>query len=72
MEIEKWYFKKKNIVLGFILVGPLTLPLVWFHPRMSRAAKVGITALSLALTWLSVILLDPLLKSLIQSTKTLF
>ena len=40
-----WYFRPINLVLTFLFVGPLMLPLIWWHPRMSRAWKIGLTLL---------------------------
>ncbi|MBE0536299.1 MAG: zinc ribbon domain-containing protein [Phycisphaerae bacterium] len=51
----KWYHSNGIIVLAMLSVGPLGLPLVWFHPRYSKAVKFGITigivALTVALSW---------------------
>ena len=39
-----WYYHPVSIaVLGFVVVGPLALPLVWLSPQMSRPAKVLMT-----------------------------
>ena len=46
----KWYFKPYLIVIAFLCVGPLALPMVWFHPRFSRGMKIGITAVVIILT----------------------
>ncbi|HOW36062.1 MAG TPA: hypothetical protein PL155_06590 [Candidatus Omnitrophota bacterium] len=35
----KWYFRKEFIVIGFLIVGPLILPLLWANPGISRIAK---------------------------------
>lgn len=35
----KWYFRKEFIVVGFLIVGPLILPLLWANPGISRTAK---------------------------------
>ncbi len=47
-----WYFRKTNIVIAFLCVGPLALPLIWWRPKTSPAWKIGLTVLVLALSWL--------------------
>jgi hypothetical protein len=46
-----WYFSNSTWVVGFLCVGPLVLPLIWFNPRFRPAAKVGITVVMLLITW---------------------
>jgi len=50
----KWYFRGTFIVILLACVGPLALPLIWWHPKLSRAWKIGLTVLVLLLTWLFV------------------
>jgi len=47
-----WYFRKAFIVLAFLSVGPLALPLIWWHPQISRAWKIGLTIAILVLSWI--------------------
>ncbi|OGW85297.1 MAG: hypothetical protein A3C35_05045 [Omnitrophica bacterium RIFCSPHIGHO2_02_FULL_46_11] len=47
----KWYFKTSFLVIAFLCVGPLILPLVWFHPNYSKKVKVIVTILMLVLTY---------------------
>ena len=42
-EKGKWYFSTSTIVVGFLCVGPLVLPLVWFNPRYSLQKKIIIS-----------------------------
>jgi len=44
-----WYYHPVSIlILGFLVVGPLALPLVWLSPQMGRKAKVAVaTAISI-------------------------
>ncbi len=51
-ESTKWYFRTSFIVLAVCTVGPLALPLIWWRPGMSRAWKIGLTVIILALSWL--------------------
>ena len=48
-----WYFRTWAIVLAIGSVGPLALPLVWWHPRLTLVWKIAITACALVLTWLA-------------------
>ena len=48
---QKWYFRTGNIVLVFLMVGPLALPLVWWRPKASRVWKIIVTIVILALSW---------------------
>jgi hypothetical protein len=61
---EKWYFRKVSLVLILGCIGPLGLPLIWWHPRLKPAWKVGLTVLILLITVLSIAVT-------IQSTKLL-
>ena len=46
-----WYFRKSVIILALLSVGPLALPMIWWHPQMSRAWKIGLTIGILLLSW---------------------
>jgi hypothetical protein len=46
-----WYFGKTFLVIAFLSVGPLALPLLWWHPRLSLAWKVGLSIGILVLSW---------------------
>ena len=52
-----WYFRTSAIVIAICCVGPLALPMIWWHPRMTRTWKIGLSiailALTLMMTWLS-------------------
>ena len=47
----KWYHTPNSLICGFLIVGPLILPAVWTHPRLSRTAKIVITVICLVLTY---------------------
>jgi len=47
-----WYFRTSFIVLAVCSVGPLALPLIWWHPHITRAWKIGLTIGILVLSWL--------------------
>jgi len=46
----KWHHSTTTVVLALLSVGPFALPLVWFHPRYSKAVKLGVTIAVIALT----------------------
>ncbi len=48
-----WYFRKTNIVIAVLCVGPLALPLIWWRPNTPRAWKIGLTIVILAVSWLA-------------------
>jgi len=35
-----WYFNTSLIIMLTCLVGPLTLPLIWYHPRLNKEWKI--------------------------------
>ena len=50
-----WHFRTSAIVIVAFCLPPLALPMIWWHPRISRAWKLGWTIVVLALTWLTVV-----------------
>jgi hypothetical protein len=46
-----WYFRTWAIVVALGSVGPLALPMVWWHPKLTVVWKITITVATLALTW---------------------
>jgi len=49
----KWYFKPVFVIFMLASVGPLALPLIWWHPKISPAWKLASTLAALALTWVT-------------------
>ncbi|MGE0266977.1 MAG: zinc ribbon domain-containing protein [Candidatus Omnitrophota bacterium] len=47
----KWYFRTYVIVILLLSVGPLALPLIWFHPRYGLLKKVVITVSVLVISY---------------------
>ena len=45
-----WYFNQSSLIVSFLVTGPFMLPLVWFHPKMSRIAKICWTVLIIGVT----------------------
>lgn len=60
----KWYFRKGFIVFALLSVGPLALPLIWLRPNTSRNWKIGLTIVTLVLSWF-------LYQATLESIKTL-
>jgi len=64
---QKWYFKTVFIVLILGSIGPLGLPLIWWHPTLHRYWKIGLTVAMCLLTWFTVIATVESLKMLEDS-----
>jgi hypothetical protein len=62
----KWYFRKSFIIIAVCCVGPLALPLIWWRPNTTRAWKIVLTIVILAL---SVILFQLSLESIRKITE---
>ncbi|OHB59358.1 MAG: hypothetical protein A2167_07335 [Planctomycetes bacterium RBG_13_46_10] len=62
----KWYFSTSNIIVAFLFVGPLVLPLVWFHPHYKKNTKIIITTIISIVTILVVYLLIKLFPGVFQ------
>jgi hypothetical protein len=60
----KWFHKPAMLIVAFLAVGPFAIPLVWLNPRLSRNAKIVITAAMLALSVYMTMLVMNALKSL--------
>lgn len=56
----KWYFSTAIVVIALLSVGPLALPLVWFHPRYKQTTKIVISVIMIVLTILSYFVLKDL------------
>ncbi len=46
----KWYHRNSSVIISLLFIGPLALPLVWFHPKYSIATKAVVTILVIGLT----------------------
>ncbi len=49
-EKVQWFFKPSTTVIGFLMVGPLILPLVWFNPNLDKNKKIIYTVAILIVT----------------------
>ena len=46
----KWYLKTSTLVWGFLVTGPLVIPLVWVNPRFSLLKKIVLTTVFTLIT----------------------
>lgn len=46
-----WYFSTAAIIIALLSVGPLALPMIWWHPKLKPQWKILITAATLLITW---------------------
>lgn len=49
-----WYFRNSVIVIALLSIGPLALPMVWWHPVMKALTKVLISVVVIAVTWVCI------------------
>lgn len=66
---EKWYFKTASLVVSFLCVGPFMLPLVWYHPKLSKRTKVIYTVIILLLSYMIYIVFMRSLNSIFDAYK---
>lgn len=50
---DPWYASSTTIVIGFLVVGPFVIPLVWLNPRWSIAVK---SVISIVMIVVSIVL----------------
>jgi hypothetical protein len=67
----KWYFTTSAVVIALLVLGPLALPLVWFHPRYKIVTKVVVTVLIIALTILFSYLIGYIYGNFMEQIKAL-
>lgn len=61
---DKWYFRKTSLVVGFLVVGPFILPLVWASPHFSNRKKLTISIVIIILSCLLFLMTAGFLKSI--------
>jgi zinc-ribbon domain len=59
-----WYFSNLFLIFMLLSIGPLALPLIWFHPKMTPKWKIIITVITLVITYLLYVLSVMALKKL--------
>jgi hypothetical protein len=47
-----WYFRTSSIWVALACVGPLALPMIWWHPTLARKWKVLSTVAIIVVSWL--------------------
>jgi hypothetical protein len=48
---SSWFFSKTSMILSILTIGPLALPLIWWHPTYSRTKKLVITVVVCVVTY---------------------
>jgi zinc-ribbon domain len=66
-----WYFGTASVVASLLTVGPLALPLVWFHPKLPVVWKVVISVVVAVITWYSIMLVREFLSRFDEAVKML-
>ena len=46
-----WYFRNATVWIAVLSVGPLALPLIWLHPKMTASKKMLWTVAVLVLSY---------------------
>jgi len=46
-----WFFRTSYIVIALLCVGPLALPMIWWHPKMARGWKIGFSVAIAVVSW---------------------
>ena len=47
-----WYFRTWPIIFALGSVGPLALPMIWWHPRLNLGWKLAISVATAVVTWM--------------------
>lgn len=50
-EALPWFFRTSYVVAAFVCVGPLALPMIWWHPKLARGWKIGLTIAIAVVSW---------------------
>jgi uncharacterized membrane protein YvbJ len=61
-----FYFRTSFILIAFCFVGPLALPLIWWHPKKTKNWKILWTVVIIVLSWLMWMAMQKSLESLKQ------
>lgn len=67
----KWYFSRSAVVCALLCLGPLALPLVWWHPRYRMTTKLAISVIVILVTIWTCILMKELNVQLREQLKEL-
>ncbi len=66
-----WHFRKATLVISIMMVGPLALPLIWWHPTLVFKWKAAATAALLLLGWILWVVTEKSLLVLKETLETL-
>jgi len=66
-EKTEWYFKTSTLIVGFCVVGPFMIPLIWFHPQYSKAKKIILISMCVVVSIIIFIVVKKALISINQS-----
>ena len=50
---KEWYFKTSTLVVGFFVIGPFIIPLIWLNPHYSKAKKMILIGVCIVITMIS-------------------
>jgi predicted nucleic acid-binding Zn ribbon protein len=67
----KWYQRTSSIVISLLLIGPLALPIVWFHPKYSITTKVVVSVLTIGLMLGFGVIMIELYNQLLKQVQTM-
>lgn len=67
-----WYFRTAVIVVMLLSVGPLGLPLIWFHPRYGLVKKIVISVIVLVASYYLYQMFKTSMKSIEEYYKIIF
>ena len=67
----KWYYRTSSVVISLLLIGPLALPIVWFHPKYSITTKVVVSILTIGLMLGFGIIMIELYNQLLKQVQTM-
>ena len=69
---QRWYFRTASLIIGFLIVGPLVLPLLWFNPRYTRRTKWIWTGILLIVSFVLAVVLTESTKAVMSAYEQLF
>jgi len=67
----KWYFSTSVVVFALLSVGPLALPIVWFHPHYKIITKIILTIGIIGFSIWFYFFIRDLYRNLLQQLKAL-
>ena len=49
----EWYFKASTLIVGFFLIGPFIIPLIWLNPQYSKKKKIILIGVCIVITMIA-------------------